>query len=293
MRPHLISAALYCSIIASLVGIHAVNAQVPPDEPKQALPAPPAPPPAPPTTPTTPTTPTVSYVVPDASLRAVVDRVIAVRLLHGPAINGRLLAFDGDTVTLAAANGEIFSIQRSEVSGIRLLGAFVPETPSPNDVPPSDSTPPAPQTRSIGLHLSIPPGIAVDIDYGLFHGFANASLVFPIATDGKWAGFSVGAGVGIPILSRAPSLKLDVFAHINVMAMDNYYYSSTTSDVTFGFGIGIGLHYTVPNGFTVGFACPILGYSANSNSQSSSDGASGYYLSSAVAMPLGFLGYRF
>ena len=291
MRPYLRSMGLCCSVVATLADLRTAGAQVPPDQPKQAVPS---------QTPQTPqTTPSVAYAVPDSSLRAVVDKMIAIRLQNGQATGGRLLAFDGETVTLAAANGEVYSIPRSEVSGIKLLASIAPEGPPPMAfVTPQEPIPPAPQTRTFAINLSLAPGFAVDLDQGLFHGFANAALIFPIATDGKLFGFSLGAGAGIPVIARYPGFKLDLFGHVNLMSEESYSYdeffnpTTPSNEVTFAFGVGVGIHYTMQNGFTVGLTCPILGYSVASRGNSNG-GADGYYMSSAVTMPLGFLGYRF
>jgi hypothetical protein len=156
-----------------------------------------------------------------------------------------------------------------------------------------------PRQRHLGINLSLAPGVDVDLDYGLFHGFIAGSLVMPAATDGGLYGFSTGLGLGIPVAPHNPRLRLDVFAHFNVMHFGSTCFNcgSMASQMTYGFGLGLGLHYTWDNGLTLGFTTPVLGYSVTPGTGGSDSygGArvANYYLSSAIGMPLGFIGYRF
>jgi hypothetical protein len=236
--------------------------------------------------------------VPDASLRAVAGREVALRLREGGERSGRLLAFEADTVTIAAANGEVVSLPRADVIGLRLPSVPAPVL-APAVVAALAAPPPEPSRhRHLGISLGIPPGVDIDLDYSLFHGFLAASLVFPLASNGNWYGFSLGLGLGIPVARSLPNFRFDVFAHLNVMVEDSggcFNCSGGTTQVTIGFGGGIGFHYTWNNGLTLGFTTPILGYSVTTGKSNSStgEGAANYYLSSAVTMPLGFIGYRF
>lgn len=155
--------------------------------------------------------------------------------------------------------------------------------------------------RHVGLNLGIIPSFDLDLDVGLFHGFANLGLVMPMVSKGGLVPFSLGLGVGIPAVVRsAPNLKLDLFVLVNVMGDAG----SRNSDVGWGsgnwisLGVGLGLHHTWDNGFTLGFTVPIVGYDFDVERAGSlyanvgSYGLSRFYSSSAQAMPLVFLGYR-
>jgi hypothetical protein len=242
-----------------------------------------------------------SLAVPDASLRAVTGGVVELRLRDGGVRSGRLLAFEAATVTIASANGEVVSLARADVIGLRLISAATSPAAAPAPSPVAESPVEPARPRHVGLNLGIPPGIDLDLDYGLFHGFASASLVFPAASAGNWWGVAIGLGLGIPVSTQRPNLKLDLFAHFNVMDEGTTCYMCSGTQVTYAFGVGIGLHYTWNNGLTLGFTAPILGYSITTNTigyngystSSNSQGVAYYYLSSAIALPLAFIGYRF
>ena len=101
-------------------------------------------------------------------------------------------------------------------------------------------------------------------------------------------------------LSQA-SLKLDVVAYLAPFShRESSYYDYTTGNTSSGYrtslaaGLGVGLHYTWSTGFTLGFTAPILGYAwAIGTVNTSYTGVVGFFLASAVGLPLGYLGYRF
>lgn len=153
----------------------------------------------------------------------------------------------------------------------------------------------------MALNLSVAPGMDLDLDVGLFHGFANTGIVLALATNGAIVPFSLGLGVGIPWSRSLPALKVDVFAHLSavwdVFGNDNDFGPGRGNSVSFGAGFGI--HYTWSNGFTLGFTIPLVGYSlvlgdTGSSGQPDTTTAIGYYfLTSSESLPLGYLGYRF
>lgn len=230
--------------------------------------------------------------VSDASLRAVKDRQVAVRLRDGTEAAGTLLAFEADSITLVAPFGEVRTVSRADVVALRLIIA----QPVPNTASPPPSAPPGPE-RHFAVGLGIVPGIAIDVDYGLFHGFANYDIVFPLASGGNWQPASLGLGAGFKVSPSRPALRLDLFGHLNVMSGSSL---STNNGVVIAFGAGLGLHYTWNNGITLGFTVPLVGYSVAItsspiyfNNYTASAAVANYYFSSALALPLGFLGYRF
>jgi hypothetical protein len=101
---------------------------------------------------------------------------------------------------------------------------------------------------------------------------------------------SFGAGVSFPL---GRGWKFDVFAYYAPNRVDNG--SNGNEEWIHAAGVGVGVHYTMENGFTVGFKAPILGYSADVGtvgSTSTGAGVGNYYLASACGLPLFFLGYR-
>jgi hypothetical protein len=229
--------------------------------------------------------------VPDAVYRAVKDRIVAIRTRAGIEVVGRLLAEEAQTVTLAAVpTGEVVVLAKVDVAGVRLVEPVAPP-PAPAAVAAAPAPEP-PLNRHFGLLLGLAPALNIDLDYGLFYGFANASLVLPIASGGDLAGFSVGVGTNFNVSAHHPGLKLEVFAYTSPARLGS-------DEWVYGFGVGIGLHYTFRSGFSIGFKAPILGYSVNSrrssysSSSSSGEAVAEFYLSSAMGLPIFSLGYRF
>lgn len=195
------------------------------------------------------------------------------KLRDGTEYAGRLHAFDATSVALVGADDGVRSVPRGRVESLESRAA----------------------RRRFGVHLSLLPGVMVDADHGIFRGYLNAALAFPAALDGKLWGVSAGLGVGLPILDRRKSFKLDVLANVNVMGVETACPNCNYPDANiYGFGVAAGFHDTLANGFSFGVTVPILGYAVAPNYVGSTNAHVGnYYLSGAVAMPLGFVGYRF
>ncbi len=234
-----------------------------------------------------PTRPTVS----SATLQAVKDQVVILRMQDGTEVTCRVLQVAGERVVVARLPGnDVVELPIMAVFSVRLLSAGVPLAVAPvgreEEALARARTPGKP--RHLALNLGVAPALNIDVDVGLFHGFLNGSLVFPIATQGQWLAFSAGLGIGIPVSPRQPNLKLDIFAMVAPMRLDK--------DTWVGIGVGLGLHYTWNNGLTLGFTVPILGYAVHAGGSqytSSGDGAAYFYLAGATGLPLGFIGYRF
>jgi hypothetical protein len=223
--------------------------------------------------------------VPDASLRAVAGQLVTLRLRGGQELAGRLLAIDPVTVTLARLPSQtVVTVAKSELTELRLLPQAPVVVPTPA-VPVAEVASAPARERHFGLHLGLAPALDLDVDYKLFYGFANVSLIFPAATDGNWVSFSFGAGLNVPMTKRT-AWKLELFTYVTPLRFDG--------DWWVGFGAGLGVHYTFRSGIALGLKIPVIGYSFTTKSTVQSGEAIGYfYLASATGLPLFSLGYRF
>lgn len=226
--------------------------------------------------------------IPDASLRAVKDRVVRLQRDNAPELEGRLLGFEPQTITIAlSTTKEVVSVEREHVTHVIVLDDLAPAT-----------APAQPErTRMIGVQMSLLGTLAVDADYKWLHGFASTSLLLPIATaqggGSAWYAGAAGAGVAIP-MGTTSRWKLDVFAELLPF--------HTTSFYTYlGIGTGAGFHYTSASGFTIGFTMPVIGFSARLGSSPTgydapfryNDSLKYFYASGLAGMPIVTLGYRF
>jgi len=211
--------------------------------------------------------------VDEDTLRGAVGSRVVLRLRDGSRVDGKLLAFTSETVTLAGDDSIVRSVPRAQVRALRHRAL----------------------RRKFGLELGLLPGVMADVDVGLFRAYVSGSIFFPAVMSGNIWGFSTGAGVGIPILPSTPALKIDVLAHFNVMGVAS---SCSVCDYptahTFALGLAVGIHTTLDSGFTLGVMLPVIGWSATPNYHGTTDTAVSYYfISSAVSMALGYMGYRF
>jgi len=227
--------------------------------------------------------------VPDASLRAVTGHVVRLELDGSPAVEGRVIAFEAGTVTLAVSgSNEVVTVPRDKLQ--RVIATEAPAT--------AIATPPAvtEKMRVVGLQFSLLGTVAVDADYKLLHGFASTNLLLPIMTasgNSTWLAASVGGGVSVP-MGATSRWKLDVFGEVLPLRTTSYY-------TYLAFGLGAGFHYTASSGFSVGITVPMLGFSTRLGSSPYGYDASfryndsvGYYYVAAIAgMPLVTMGYRF
>lgn len=226
--------------------------------------------------------------IPDASLRAVTDHVVRLQRDNAPVLEGRLLAFEAATITIAlSTTKEVVSVQREHVTHVIMVDEVAPAT---------ELAQPA-RTRMIGLQMSLLGTLAVDIDYKWLHAFASTSLLLPIATaeggGSAWYAGAAGAGVSVP-MGKTSRWKLDVFGELLPF--------HTTSFYTYlGIGTGAGFHYTAASGFTIGFTMPVIGFSARLGSSPYgydapfryNDSLKYFYASGLAGMPIVTLGYRF
>ncbi|MDD5308633.1 MAG: hypothetical protein PHU25_15050 [Deltaproteobacteria bacterium] len=244
-----------------------------------------------------PATAPAPAAIPDASFRAMKDHVVKLGLQDGAEIDGRLIAFEAQSVTLVVfPTNEVITFERKGVVSLRAVEPVAAPAPIPAAGPAPVASaqepiaPAAVMERHFAVNIGIPPELAIDLDYGYFYAFGDVSIVFPAATDGDWVPMSFGMGVNFPPASNK-SWKLEVFAQYSPMR-------EGSEEWIHAFGVGLGVHYTADSGLTFGFKTPIFGYSAKSGSYSDSGGSSGeavamYYLASGVGLPLASLGYRF
>ncbi|MDX2093789.1 MAG: hypothetical protein SFX73_38490 [Kofleriaceae bacterium] len=232
--------------------------------------------------------------IPDASLRAVKERAVRLERTGAPTLEGRLLAFDDATLTLAlSATREVVTVQRGTVTRVFVVDPIAPPaltvtTPAPTVVPPV--------RRVVGVQMSLLGTLAVDADLCRFRAFASTNLLMPVLTasgDSLWFAAALGAGLTLP-LGESKRWRVDVFAEVLPFR--------TTSHYTYlGFGLGGGLHYTSPSGFTFGMTVPVVGFATRLGSSPTgydstftyNDSLGYYYLAGFAGMPLLTMGYRF
>jgi hypothetical protein len=201
--------------------------------------------------------------VPTAVLDALKDRVVVVRLRDGAEARGTLLSSDAEQLVLARApSGEVVALPRRDVAGLRLVAAPGPAAP-PAEA--ADEAPAEAKPRFVGLQLGFAPSVMLDLDHGLLYAFANVSLLSLIVTqyayfNGPGAASQVfvaaaGAGVSfLPFGGRSP-WHLDLFG---LVGLDNWR-GSGAPGFNLSLGLGVGVHCTLPSGFTVGFKLPVIG----------------------------------
>jgi hypothetical protein len=217
--------------------------------------------------------------VPDASLRAVKERVVRLELDGAPAVEGRLIEFEAATVTLAVSDtDEVISVPRDQLQRLVLIG-------------------PAPGARRIlGIGVSPLGTVNIDADYRRLHGFVSTSLTMPLLTasgDHLWTASAIGAGISLPV-RKGSRWRLDVFGGAMPLRVTSYY-------TYLGFGVGGGFHYTAPSGFTLGFTFPVVGFATRLGSSPTgydppfryNDSLGYYYLAATAGLPIFTMGYRF
>lgn len=239
--------------------------------------------------------------VADSTLRALKERRVTLTVGQEQA-TGRILGFEADSITLAHDDGTIATIPRALVVAVRLdeieKVPVSPPAPPPvvtPEMPPSapeDAEPPM-KPRYFGVHLGMAPGVALDVDYEYFHAFASTSWLFPLVTSGQMVAFTAGMGASIPF---SPRWRFDVFGHVAPIFESVSGYSGTGLQPHVGFGLGIGLHYTAPSGFSIGVKLPVIGAATTTSTQANAsvgEIVGWYYLASAFSLPVFSVGYRF
>lgn len=239
--------------------------------------------------------------VADVTLRAVKDRRVRLSLDGGKEATGKLLAFEGDTITLAFDDGSVVTVARAQVAGLKVDEPVAPPvapvkltSPVEERAGETQEAAPPPRPRYFGAHLGMAPGVAFDLDYSYFHAFTSFAWLFPLVSSGQLVAFTVGLGASFPFSDH---WRFDIFAHVAPLFWRGYNSSGLVSgyDPFVGVGGGIGLHYTAPNGFSIGVKLPVIGAAAGNYGGSTGVGQSAgfYYLASAMSLPVFSVGYRF
>jgi len=221
--------------------------------------------------------------VPDASLHAVGERTVRLELDDARIVEGRVLAFDATSVTVATrGTGEVISVSREHVRRLILTDFAMPAPAGPEP------------HRLWGLHFGLPGTLAVDVDYGRLHAFASPNVLLPILTESgesAWYAASIGVGASLPVSGR---WRFDAFA----VTMPLHYTSFYTYLAA---GIGIGFHHTAASGLSWGFTLPVLGFAKRLGHSPYgydapfryNDSLGYFYLAGFTTLPLVTLGYRF
>jgi hypothetical protein len=229
-----------------------------------------------------------SFAVWDATLKAVHDQTVTARLRDGTELRGRIVAFDDTTVTLALSlSGSVLSVLRTNLIDVRLPPSIPPPTAAVTTPAPAPA-----RERYVSLQFSGAPGLMLDVDYRLFYAFANFPFVYPAATGGGLLTMSFGLGLNFPV-ARGSRWKMEVYGFVAPLrfSIDNEEDYPNENPWSVGIGIGIGLHYTFPSGFSIGLKSPVIGYATGSAAVGS--GFAAFYLAGAMGLPLLSMGYRF
>jgi hypothetical protein len=233
--------------------------------------------------------------VPDASLRAVRERVVRLELEDAPAVEGRLLDFEDTSVTIAVSGtNEVISVPRERLRRVVAVASIT--TAKVATEHPAEHAAAPEKTRIVALQFGVPGTLQVDADYKLFHAFASTNVLASILTasgDSLWTASAFGAGVSLPMTSTS-RWRLDVFGQVLPLHVTSFY-------TYLAVGAGVGFHHTAPSGFTVGFTFPVLGFATRLGSSPYgydgpfryNDSVGYYYFAGLVGMPLVTMGYRF
>jgi hypothetical protein len=287
--------------MAAAAGLSApsVLAQESPLPPQEAAPAnPPPPPPAPP-----PRSP-----ISDAVFAALQGQQVVFQTRTGSTIAALVLASEGDTLILAIVpRGQVAVVDKREIVDARVVlpaptrYEILPPRPEPY-VPKPPPKPLPPSTRYFGLQVGVPPGAMIDVDYHHFMAFANVSLVMPLLTSNTgtfglpfggvgtthlWD-FTLGAGATFR-LSPSSRWQFDVFG---IAGGSNWNPNRPFAQTYAMFGVGLGFHVTLDQGFTLGIKGPLLG-AVTGDSGGGNSALGTFFASSFVGLPVLSLGYRF
>jgi hypothetical protein len=245
--------------------------------------------------------------VPDASLRAVTERLVRLELDGAPSIEGRLLGFEATSVTIArATTHEVVTIPRASVVRVIMIdpvaipgvmaAAPIAGPAAVTTIAPAPAPAVTERLRVVGAQMSLLGTVVVDADYKRLRGFASTSLLLPLATasgNSTWIAAAIGAGVTLP-MGKTSRWQLDLFGQAVPFHTTSYY-------TYLGFGVGAGAHYTTASGFTLGISFPVFGFSTRLGSSPYgydasfryNDSLAYYYTGALAGMPLLTMGYRF
>ena len=244
--------------------------------------------------------------VPDAAFLAMRDQQVSLLLRGGARVNGRLIAVQPDGVTvIRLEDNAVIVVPRVEITILQAAPSAAPPpayarefaAPLPPAIAPNID-------RHIGINFGGGPAVlAIDADYRPFYGFLSAGLALPLFTTEHMGAVTLGLG-GSWRLRPSSNWQFDLFGHATVgwgITDSSYAYDPNTGGYTYtrtsgvygAIGVGIGFHYTLPSGFTVGFHIPIIGGAFSGPVHDAPTSGGYYYLSAAISFPLATIGYRF
>ena len=260
-----------------------------------------APPPPPPAQPP-------ASGVPDAAFSAMRDQQVSLILRGGQRVNGRLIAFQPDSVTLIRLeDNTVVVVPRAEIT---TLQAAAPAAPAASWQSPRMDyvAPPPPIAPNVDRHFGIMAGagpivVALDADYRPFYGFVSSGLALPLYLQERDRRGAVSLGLGGSWRLRpSTNWQIDIFGHAT-FGFDNHYdyssYNPSTGSYTYSLrpygalGLGVGFHYTMQSGFTVGFKIPVIGGAFGGPVRDAPSSGAYYYLATIISFPLATIGYRF
>jgi len=259
----------------------------PPPSPPAAVPPPPAaaPPPA--------------WEVPEPIFKALVERVIVIQRRDGVQ-TGKLLSVEPTYLVVAIVpSGQVVMVPKRLIVAVRL---FMPEAVAPA---PAAAAEPAVRTvvdpeRYFGLQIGIAPSLMLDFQYRHFYAFLNGSLLFPFISQSGFSNGSYGTyQLWDFMLGIGPTVRLSDQSrwHFDVLLLAGVFNWDTNGNGRGGqawgpVGVGFGFHYTLENGFTLGFKVPLIGASFG-DSSTPSESLGRFYLATLGGVPFMSLGYRF
>ena len=216
--------------------------------------------------------------VPDPSLAAARERDVRLEQSGAPAVEGRVLAFDLNSVTVALASGEIVTVPRAQIERVVLVEG------------------PLERPRRFGLHSSLLGTALVDADVGRYRAFASANLLLPALTaTGSSTYFAAAVGGGLTLRLHPEShWRVDVLGQVVPLHTTSFYWY-------LGFGLAGGFHYTARSGISIGISFPIVGFATRVGhspygydpSFRYHDSLYYYYFGAIAGMPMLTFGYRF
>ena len=246
--------------------------------------------------------------VPDAAFSAMRDQQVSLLLHGGQRVNGRLIAVQSDSVTvIRLEDNAVVVVPRAEISVLQAAGpgpAPVPVEAAQDRVtfvrPPVEAM----SDRHIGINFGGGPAVlAIDADYRPFYGFLSGGLALPLFTTEHFGAITLALG-GTWRLGMASHWQFDLFGHATIgwgITESSYAYDPNTMQYTYSshtgayaaLGVGIGFHYTMTSGFTVGFHIPVLGGAFGGPVHDAPSSGAYYYYSALLSFPVATIGYRF
>lgn len=230
--------------------------------------------------------------VPESTWKAVVDQNVILEMNDAQIISCRVIDYDGSTVTISKKDGYVESVDADKVNRIRIDNEQLIQI---RDKPVNRSFK---KEKTWGPFIGFGPGIiGINADINDLNLFASGSLIFPIASEGEYFAFSIGAGKLIKIGNRG--WKFNMFSNLSYFSMNvnecyysGYYDCDDYRENDFALGVGIGFQYITQKGILFSFKLPVLGYTFG-NGDYGGFGVLTYYPFSGASLPAIVFGKSF